>query len=341
MIATMTHDPIANSSVLRTEGLTIRNWRENADFEKMSRVLIAGNNADHLEEARTGQDLQNMYERMKNFEPTRNLFLVEHGSELVAYAGCRWWEENDAKFIHVHWIFVLPEWRGRGIENELLHIAQQRLREYIKSHPQDATNWFESFVADSQHWLRNLLETDGYQPMRYFYDMVRADLQDLPDVELPAGIETRPAKPEDYRQIWDAQEEAFRDHWGEAVLEEGDFERWIANSIWDQSLWQVAWEGDQVVGMVLNYVNANENNQYNFKRGYTENISVRKPWRGRGIAKALLVRSMKMFRDMGFDNTALGVDTENATGALHLYECVGYKTVRTVMIHRKKIETGD
>ncbi len=53
------------------------------------------------------------------------------------------------------------------------------------------------------------------------------------------------------------------------------------------------------------------------------------------IAKALLVKSMKMFRDMGFDHTALGVDTANQTGALQLYESVGYKTVRTETFYRK------
>jgi mycothiol synthase len=86
----------------------------------------------------------------------------------------------------------------------------------------------------------------------------------------------------------------------------------------------------------LNYVEGLENEKYNYKRGYTENISVRKPWRGRGVAKALLVKSMKMFRDMGFDHTALGVDTENAAGAYQLYESVGYKVVRITTVYRKQ-----
>jgi ribosomal protein S18 acetylase RimI-like enzyme len=159
----------------------------------------------------------------------------------------------------------------------------------------------------------------------------------VPDAELPQGIETRPATPDQNRQIYDAEGEAFLEHWGEALEDESDYERWVKNPKWKHELWQVAWQGDEIVGMVRSYVDENENQQYNYRRGYTENISVRKPWRGRGIAKALLVKSMKMFRDMGFDQTALGVDSENATGAYQLYESVGYKKVRTVAIYRKQL----
>ena len=67
-----------------------------------------------------------------------------------------------------------------------------------------------------------------------------------------------------------------------------------------------------------------ENKEYNRLRGWTENISVRKPWRRQGLARALLTRSMQMFKDMGMDHAALGVDTQNTNGALNLYESVGF-----------------
>src|SRR5262249_52435003 len=152
-------------------------------------------------------------------------------------------------------------------------------------------------------------------PVRYFYDMVRPNLENIPNVELPHGLEVRPATPDQYRQIWQAALEAFSEHWGEQVNNDDDFENFMKMPYMDSSLWQVAWDGDQVVGMVLNFVDPKENAQYHRKRGYTENISVRKAWRGRGVAKALIVRSLKMFRDMGFDGTMLGVDADNETGA--------------------------
>lgn len=335
MIATLTHDNL-NSPVLESLGLSLRQWRDDSDFEKMSRVLIASRNADGVDEARTGDDLRKMYSRTKNFEAARNLFLVEQDDELVGYAGCRWWEERDANFIHSHWIFALPEWRGRGIENELLRVVQERLRFLANEHSKDATNWLEMFTYESQMWMSGILLADGYEPARYSFDMVRENLENIPDAELPAGIETRPVKPEDMRKVFDAADEAFADDWSSALVEDGDFELWLKD-FWKPELWQIAWDGDQVVGHVLNYVSESENKQYGRKRGYTEDIGVRKPWRRRGVAKALLVKSLKMFREMGYDSTALGVDTQNPNSALRLYESVGYKTVRTETFCRKRM----
>lgn len=335
MMTTPATDIVA-SPALESLGVTLRNWRSDSDYEKMSGVLIASQNADGLQEARTGGELQNMYAGFKNFEAARNVFLVEKDGEVIAYAVCRWYQEANGKCIHRHFQAVLPEWRGRGIENDLLVRVQARLYEEVSQHPA-AENWFEIETAQGQRWLTEILERDGYQAARFFFDMMRPISENIPEAELPPGIETRPVKPEEMRKIFYGGEEAFADEWSAPVIEEGDFERWLSKDIWKPALWQIAWEGDEFVGMILNHVRENENKQYGYKRGYTENIAVRKPWRRRGIAKALLVRSLKMFREMGFDSTALGVDTENPNDARRLYESVGYKTVRTIIVYRKRI----
>lgn len=88
--------------------------------------------------------------------------------------------------------------------------------------------------------------------------------------------------------------------------------------------------------MVLNFLDEAENEEYQRKRGYTEGISVRRPWRRRGLARALLTRSLKMFQDMGMTEAALGVDTQNLSGALRLYESVGFQPVKKLTIYRKQ-----
>ncbi len=90
--------------------------------------------------------------------------------------------------------------------------------------------------------------------------------------------------------------EAFRDHWGFNEENEQTVEQWVENPNFDPSLWRVAWEGDQVAGMVLSYIDDRENQAYNRKRGWTEDISVRRPWRRRGLARALLVQSLHAVR---------------------------------------------
>jgi ribosomal protein S18 acetylase RimI-like enzyme len=90
--------------------------------------------------------------------------------------------------------------------------------------------------------------------------------------------------------------------------------------------------------MVLNRFDEAENAEYSRKRGYTETICVRRPWRGRGLARALITRSLHLWKDMGMTEAAHGVDTQNATGALQLYESLGYKATKTFVTYRKALE---
>lgn len=97
----------------------------------------------------------------------------------------------------------------------------------------------------------------------------------------------------------------------------------------------MAWEGDEVVGMVLNFIDTKENLAFGRKRGYTENIAVRRPWRRRGIARALIATSLRMLKERGMEEAALGVDTQNLSGALRLYESLGYQPVKQFITYRK------
>jgi ribosomal protein S18 acetylase RimI-like enzyme len=90
--------------------------------------------------------------------------------------------------------------------------------------------------------------------------------------------------------------------------------------------------------MVLNRLDEAQNEQYGRKRGYTQDIFVRRPWRRRGLARSLLVRSIEMFREMGMEETALGVDTQNPSGAFRLYESVGYRPARRHTFFNKPMD---
>ncbi len=169
--------------------------------------------------------------------------------------------------------------------------------------------------------------------------MLRPIHKPLPDVSFPAGVELREAKPEHYRAIWDADQEAFHDHWGYSEPTEEMFEAWQKERLFQPQLWKVAWEGDQICGMVRNFYDPQENEEFNRKRGHTEEISVRRPWRGKGVAKACIAESIKMFRDMGMEETVLNVDANNPNGALQLYQFMGYEVEedKTGLMLRKNL----
>ena len=102
--------------------------------------------------------------------------------------------------------------------------------------------------------------------------MVRSLAEPIPDFPLPPGLELRPVRPEQYRPIWDASHEAFRDHWGYSPWSEEEYERWLKEPVqFMPALWQVAWdvERDEIAGQIQTYIDARENEKFARRRGYT------------------------------------------------------------------------
>jgi ribosomal protein S18 acetylase RimI-like enzyme len=146
----------------------------------------------------------------------------------------------------------------------------------------------------------------------------------LPDHPLPDGVELRPVRDEDIRRILDAEDEAFRDHWGHVAMTEDDVRALLSTPDLDTTLWCVAWQGDEVAGVVQNIIYRDENRLLGLSRGWLDRVSVRRPWRGVGLAKALCAASFRVFRERGLDEAWLGVDAANPTGALQLYVGLGF-----------------
>jgi ribosomal protein S18 acetylase RimI-like enzyme len=180
-------------------------------------------------------------------------------------------------------------------------------------------------------------ESSGYVPVRYFFVMHRDLTQPIDDVPMPDGLELRPVTPDQHRRIWEADAEAFLDHWESSVRGEADFVRFFGNPDIDTSMWQVAWDRDEVAGLVVNGIYPDENAALGVELGWLDHVSVRRPWRGRGLASALIARSLRVLRDRGMAFAALGVDSQNPTGALGLYERHGFRVHQTFANFRKPL----
>ena len=53
-------------------------------------------------------------------------------------------------------------------------------------------------------------------------------------------------------------------------------------------------------------------------------VFTRRQWRRRGLGRALIARSLVRLRERGMTSASLGVDAENPSGALGLYEGIGF-----------------
>ena len=169
-------------------------------------------------------------------------------------------------------------------EDHLMSIANRLEAEGVLKAGQP--RFYDTIIFDTETDKAHLFSQHDYTITRQEYEMVRPDLEDIQDAPLPAGLEVRPVLPEHYRLIWEAGAEAFRDHWGYAPPTEEHYHSWLKDRNFQPELWKIAWEGDQVAGMVQSFINAEENEEYQRKRGYTEGICVRRPWRRRGLARS-------------------------------------------------------
>jgi mycothiol synthase len=104
----------------------------------------------------------------------------------------------------------------------------------------------------------------------------------------------------------------------------------------DPSLWVVAFDGDQVAGGVLNGIHRGHDGLT--EEGWLDSVFTRRPWRRRGLARALIVRSLGVLRERGVRTAALGVDSENPNHALSLYESCGFEMVSSASIWRRPLE---
>jgi len=332
-----TTDQIQVKNAPEILGLKFRNFLGEADYPAMAEVINAANIADGEDYLATVEEIRNTYNNLERSNTDTDMLMVEFEGKLVGYGRCMWSAELNGDHLYTFFINQHPDWRGNGIPLAMMEFFQERLIEIAAKHPVEAPKYFQTWGLDGTEWHSELMDQLGMNPVRYIFSMLRPCSLHVKANPLPEGIEVRPVQSEDYRKVFDAESEAFRDHWGYVAPTEKDYQRFLNQPNFNPSLWKVAWDGDEVVGNVLNFLDTKENARFNRKRGYTEDISVRRAWRRQGVARSLLTQSIKMFQEMGMEETSLGVDTDNPNGALKLYHDVGYREVKRFVTYRGQI----
>jgi mycothiol synthase len=322
----------------RLGGAILRTWAGEVDFSTIAEVINDSMAADGLDILRDVESIRNYLTLWPNIDPRKDAFLIERDGRAIAYGDATWNDYSRGERVYRADMYMRPEARGSGLLEMLFRTLVDRLTTLAQSHVGVTPKVLQVSAGASEHALVAMLEAGGFKPARHFFRMVRPSLDAIPDLALPEGLEVRPIRPEHFRAVFEARDEAFRDHWGHRPGSEEDYQRWIHDPEFQPQLWIVAWDGDQVAGMVLNFIDPQENERYHRARGYTEDISVRRPWRRRGLARALIALSLKTLANAGMTEAGLGVDSENATGALQLYESLGYQTTWHWAAYRKPFD---
>jgi GNAT superfamily N-acetyltransferase len=249
-----------------------------------------------------------------------NSWVLEDGPRIAAYA---------VVFPHGDTLeldgYVHPERQGRGLGAWLVARAEERARELGLSR-------LYAFSLAGDVRAHRLFQQLGLRELRRFYRMMIELAGPPPDPEWPEGLTAETFQVEDAKPFHDAMIEAFEDEWNFVAM---PFEEWrelrlVKDPDFDPTLWFLVRDGNEIAAVMRNEPDRSG-------AGFVGAIGVRKPWRKRGLALALLRHAFSEFYRRGKRRVALGVDAENPTGATRLYERAGMHVAFEAVTYGKEI----
>lgn len=316
-----------------------RPYRGPSDHPAIVEVLAAHRSANGDTELPTVAHVDLTYANLHDCDPDLDIALIEENGRVVAYTRASFEDLGSGIRDCVVFAPMLPDHAGRELWTAIVDANEAHMAAWGN----DAVRaQYRAYAAHPGPGLEAVgeaawLEERGYTAAEWGASLVRPHLDDIPDRTLPDGVELREVRPDQLRTIFDAHWEAFRDEWDFREQAQEDWVEFVEHPYRDTSLWKVAWSGDTVVGQVKTYVNTDENEAREMRRGYTEFISTHRDWRRRGIAKTLLAWSLQELRDRGMTEAALGVDTNNPGGAFELYTSLGFELVAYEAVYTKPL----
>ena len=258
-----------------------------------------------------------LYWTSPDVELGKDVLLAESGDgELGGYADLG--VNGDAVWLDV-----------RGTDPETLPALLEAIESRATEKEPDKKLWSYSAVGDSP--LNELFEQLGYRTVRHSYRM-RIDLDGQPpEPDWPEGFSVHTMREGEERRVYEVFNAAFADTW---MFHPDPYDIWLHYMVeepsFDRSLWFVAEYDGDLAGIVLSRAPENEPGL-----GWVRVLGVLPQYRQRGFGQALLRRAFGEFASRGFTTVGLGVDAENPTGAVRIYERAGMRVERTNLIFEK------
>jgi mycothiol synthase len=216
--------------------------------------------------------------------------------------------------------------KGRGIGTEIL----DRVETFARA---EGVTKILTGAAEPNAEARALFEAQGYREVRRFYEMAIELTEEPTAPVVPDGLVVDELRDDEYEEFYEALDEAFAEHW---EWHPEPYEEWLERRQGQHRdehgpVWFVVRDGDELAAVTRNDADVAGG-------GYVGAIGVRPAWRGRGLGKALLQQTFAEFWRRGTTRVTLGVDAQNATGAVALYERVGMHVDSCGVAFEKELE---
>jgi ribosomal protein S18 acetylase RimI-like enzyme len=170
------------------------------------------------------------------------------------------------------------------------------------------------------HELESVVAARGYRHDGSSLTM-EIELRERPPApNVPSGIDVRPYREQDAELVIAAMNDAFSENppW-RPVTSESFRSVYAGSRFADPTLWRLAWDAGTLAGCVL----PDPSRGADMTLGWVRILAVRARWRRRGLGEALLRTAFRDHFDRGLRRVGLGVDSDNPTGAVSLYDRIG------------------
>jgi ribosomal protein S18 acetylase RimI-like enzyme len=269
--------------------------------------------------------------------PRDSVGAFDAGGDLVGF-GWAFGREHATRAARM-WLLggVRPDCRRRGIGTRLVRAGVDRARDAFDDLPVDLPRRVDIEAYAWQAGRLALLDAEGFEHVRSFAVMHRPISAPVEVAPLAANLIARDWEPALDEPARAAHNDAFRDHWGSEPV---GTQRWRhlgpdgPGFLASCSSIAVTPSGE-VAGYVL--CSAPPGMQREQRTAWIGTVGVRRDQRGRGIASALLARSIAAMRAEGFERVGLDVDADNPTGAVRVYERLGFTESRRQLIYSKAV----
>jgi mycothiol synthase len=310
------------------------------DMEPLAELMAAAERVDRTEEHYGAEDLLEQYE-IPDMRPETDTVGLWSGDRLVAHAVLRS-APGQQEVAKVHGSgTVHPEWRRRGIGTALLTwMGRQGVDLWQARHP-DLPGELHIGSIDTNADLLAILGKAGFEEARYWFDM-KVELGSTPSPnDPPEGLRLAAFEPAYDEATRIAHNEAFQDHWGSNPTSAELWKAEVTGSrTFRAAMSYLVLDGDEVAAYALGYEYEADTAVTGIRDLYVGQVGTRRAYRGRGLARTVLAASLEAAAKDGFQTSTLGVDSTNPTGALGLYESLGYRVTHRWITHRRALRVA-
>ena len=300
-----------------------------SELAEVARVINEAAQAEFGVDDITEDELRRWFSQ-PGTDPRHDVFLADENGRPAAYADVGEEGDTGTQF----WLDVrLPPDASEAAGEALLNAGERRAAELAAAKSVTGKRRLITGAWSVNDRLLALLERADFRLFRHSFRMVIDLDAEIPEPALPGGIEVRGFGAGEDRAVFEVVDEAFRDSHDHVP---GVFEEWrhwtVDRDDFDPTLWWLAVDGDDIAGFCLCRPYETEPDM-----GWVASLGVRRRWRRRGIARALLLMSFHEFRRRGFARVGLGVDADSLTGAHLLYESAGMRVARRYDLYEKAL----